>query len=189
MCFIRFNVLMAFLLYSVVYVQGQNDTTNINEKKIKKILLDEIILDGADKKTYSLFEYFMLKQRVLKVYPYVDSISEILELVEYEVKFLKNKRQKRKYIKKKQKKTTSQFRKSIMDLTRKEGVILCKLIYREFGVSSYDLINKYRGRGHAFLWQTLSRIYDGDLKSVFNADTIQEDILIESILDEQFSNK
>ena len=186
---IRFNILIGFLLYSIVYAQGQNDTTNINEKKIKKILLDEIILDGTDKKTYSVFEYFMLKQRVLKVYPYVDSISEIVKLVEYEVNFFKNKRQKRKYIKKTQKKITSQFRKNIMDLTRKEGVILCKLIYREFGVSSYDLINKYRGRGHAFWWQTLSRIYDGDLKSVFNPDIIQEDMLIEYILDEQFSNK
>ena len=77
----------------------------------------------------------------------------------------------------------STFRKEMMSLSRKEGVILSKLIYREFNTSVYDIISLYRGEVHALLWQSLSRIYEGDLKSEFNPKKNREDLFIDFIIE------
>jgi hypothetical protein len=94
------------------------------------------------------------------------------------------KRHARRYGRRIQKKIINQFRKDIMSLSRKEGVVLSKLVYREFGMPVYEIITNYRGVFHAFWWQQLSILYDGDLKSTFDIIENKEDMLIELILQE-----
>ena len=77
----------------------------------------------------------------------------------------------------------NRFSKNITNLTRQEGLILSKLIYREFNRSVYDIISLYRGEVHALLWQSLSRIYEGDLKSEFNPKKNREDLFIDFIIE------
>ena len=181
---IKYTLIILFSSFLLLFSQVETDSF-INQD----ILLDEVVLESSKLNLEDQRAYLWLRRKVLRVYPYIDSLSYILNEADLSINNLKKKRHTRRYVRKFQKKIMNRFSNNITNLTRQEGVILAKLIYREFGVSSYDLINKYRGRGHAFWWQTLSRIYDGDLKSVFNPDIIQEDMLIEYILDEQFSNK
>ena len=81
-----------------------------------------------------------------------------------------------------QKKLMNRFSKNVSNLTRQEGVLLSKLIYREFNETVYDIITRYRGRVHAFFWNRLSKIYDGNLKSSYNPKKNKEDFYIEDIL-------
>ena len=163
-----------FLLLSVL--KSQENNTNINQKTE---LLDEIVL----KPYLSYEEHMLLKKRVLKVSPYVDSIILLVKEVDSEILLHKRRRITRKYLRKKQRELTSIFYAEISSLSRKEGVILCKLVFRELNVTVYDLIKKYRGGFNAFMWNNLSKLYDGDLKIGFDAANNAEDQLIESICD------
>ena len=100
----------------------------------------------------------------------------------HQLKILKKKRHTRRYVRKFQKKMINHFSNNISNLTRQEGVVLSKLIYREFDITVYDLISQYRGGVHAFFWQRVSRLYDGNLKSTYHPDHNKEDFYIEHIL-------
>ena len=80
----------------------------------------------------------------------------------------------------------NRFLNQIKSLTRKEGVILCKLIYRKNNITVFSLIRKYRGSWNAFWWQRLSKIYEGDLKSSFYPKKNKEDFLIEKVIENNF---
>ena len=75
----------------------------------------------------------------------------------------------------------------IKSLTRKEGVILSKLVYREFGISVFDIIEKYKGKWSAFWWQNLALLYDGDIKSKYDPKKNKEDFIIEKIINEEIN--
>tara|TARA_B100000427_G_C15394817_1_gene544984 strand:+ start:287 stop:748 length:462 start_codon:yes stop_codon:yes gene_type:complete len=128
--------------------------------------------------------YLLLKRRVLKVYPYVDTISVLLDDIDSNLKGIQKKRLLRRYSRKLQKKIMRRFSEKVTNLTRKEGVVLSKIIYREFGMTAYDLISQYRGSVHAFFWQRLAKLYDGDLRSNFDPESNKEDFFIEYIINE-----
>ena len=149
----------------------------------ENIILDEVLLKETGSDIEKL-HYLKLKYRVLKVYPYLDSISNIMNIVNDDLNDFAKKRTSRRYIRKAQKKIIHNFGATIKDLTRKEGVILSKLVHRKFNLTVYDIISSYRGNVHAFFWQRLSRLYDGNLKSKFDPKNHNEDILIEYIISE-----
>jgi len=160
----------------------QSDSTNRYE--YTNSLLDEVILEGELQTKYSRKDYVLLKRRVIKVYPYIDSIKHIIALADTDLYDLSKKRHIRRYTRKLQKKIMNQFRADVMSLSRKEGVVLSKLVYREFNMDVYQIITNYRGGFNAFWWQQLSKLYDGDLKSTFDVNENDEDMLIELILQE-----
>ena len=60
--------------------------------------------------------------------------------------------------------------------------ILIKLIHYKTGISSYDLIKKYRNGLTALFWQKLAKIYDGNLKTTYQPEDVKEDQWISHIL-------
>ena len=164
----------------------QTDSSMSHQNYPKSILLNEIMLKESVRKKYSLKDYRRLEYRVLKVYPYVDTISSILNTITSDLTGLRKKRLHKRYKRKFQKKLMHQFSSSVSDLTRKEGVILTKLIYREFDSTAYEMIVSYRGGVHAFFWHRLARLYDGDLKITYNPNLDLEDFWIEEIIKKKF---
>ena len=65
-------------------------------------------------------------------------------------------------------------------MTYSQGKILIKLIYRETGNSSYDIVKELRGSFSAFIWQTVARIFGYNLKTTY--DPAGEDQAIERIV-------
>ena len=175
---IKYTLIISISSFLLLFSQSQLDSV-INED----ILLDEVFLESSKFKIEDQRDYFLLRRRVLKVYPYIDSLRHILNEADLSMHHFKRKRHARRYVKKFQKKIMHQFSNSIKNLTRKEGVILSKLIYREFDTTVYDLINKYRGGVHAFFWQRISRLYDGNLKSSYDPVHNRQDFYIEHILE------
>jgi len=74
----------------------------------------------------------------------------------------------------------TEFEKDIRDLTYTQGKILVKLIDRETGKTSYQIIKDFRGSIQAVFWQTLARIFDGNLKLEY--DPFGDDKDIEEIV-------
>lgn len=73
-----------------------------------------------------------------------------------------------------------EFEDDLKQLTITQGRILIKLVDRETGSTSYELVKELRGTFSAFFWQTLARLFGSNLKSVY--DPYGEDRLIEEII-------
>ena len=78
------------------------------------------------------------------------------------------------------------FEPELRKLTRSEGQILSKLIYRETGLPVYDIIKTYRNGFSARFWSMTAWWYDIDLKRPYDPESDAEDQLIENILIRKF---
>ncbi len=67
-------------------------------------------------------------------------------------------------------------------LTVKQGQLLMKLIHRETGTISYDLVKLFVGGFKAWWWQSFARIVGTNLKKPYSPKTNPDDALTERIL-------
>ena len=128
--------------------------------------------------------FYKLKRRVIKVYPYAIETKLKLDSLNNALDVIGKKRKKRKYVRSVAKIVKEQYAKTLKKLSMKEGRILIKLIYRETGISTYDLLREYRGWWNATMWQTFARMYDHDLRSIFDPVNLREDMFIDKIIEQ-----
>ena len=128
--------------------------------------------------------FFKLKKRVLKVYPYALETREKVDSLNIALESISKKRKKRRYLKGVTKIIKSQYTSALKKLTMKEGRILIKLIYRETGISTYNHLRKYRGWWNTKMWQAFARMYDMNLKTTFDPDSVREDMFIDKLIEQ-----
>lgn len=126
--------------------------------------------------------YYRLRKRTLKVYPYAKMASERLVVLNERLANIKRKRAKKRYAKRVERYLEGEFEAELRRLTRSEGRILIKLIHRETGQTTYELIKNLRSGWRAFMYQTTAKFFDLNLKTRFNPVEIEEDAMIEGIL-------
>jgi hypothetical protein len=119
--------------------------------------------------------YYILMKKVGRVYPYVREAALRMDSVNFQLEGIDRRRQRRKYTKSYQKYLEERFEPELRKLTRSEGQILSKLIYRETHTSVY-----------ARLWSMTAWWYDIDLKRAYDPENDAEDRLIENILLRKF---
>lgn len=124
--------------------------------------------------------YWKLVRNLKKVYPYAKLAKVKLKEMNNQFVSLKSKRDKKEYTKKVEKDIRSQFEDDLKKLTITQGRLLIKLIDRETGNTSYELVKEFRGNFSAIFWQTLARLFGSNLKAHYDAQG--EDRLIEDIL-------
>ena len=127
-------------------------------------------------------KYMLLRRRVLKVYPYAQLASMRFTALKERLDHMDKRRQKKRYAKRIEKYLEGEFSEELKKLTRKEGQILVKLIYRETGITTHTLVKTYRNGLRASIYQFTARMFDIDLKTEFNPSKVQEDMWIEDIL-------
>ena len=146
--------------------------------------LNEILVfdfNNDDEKRY----YILLKRKVKKVFPYALKAKEILSEIEDSSLQIKRKRKRRKFIRKKVNEIKKSYEESLKKLTMSEGKILVKLIYRETSLTTFNIVKSYRGRFNAFFWQTMAKLWNNDLKTIYDPSAVREDYLIENIINEE----
>jgi hypothetical protein len=151
------------------------------------IQLDEIVLLKEKLDPESRKQFLMLQNRVLKVYPYAKIASERLTALNNNMSKLKTAKEKKKYYKIVEDYLQNEFSDQLKKLSRKQGQILVKLINRQTGATTYDLIKDYKSSWKAFWSNSAARIYDINLKTTYNPYTVNEDYLIETILYRAFN--
>ncbi len=114
------------------------------------------------------------------VYPYAKLAG--IKLREYEEILLAagSDRERREIMKQAEKEINEQFGDDLRNLTFTQGKILIKLIDRETGETSYDLVKDLRGSFSAFFYQAFARIWGFNLKVKYDPEG--EDKLIEQIV-------
>ena len=166
--------------------------TNFNEESIiYAIELNEITVTRSGGSDESLDaerkKLQILKRRVYKVYPYAKLTSEKLLYINETLAKLKSEKEKKKFLKIAENYLQEEFEPRLKKLSRKDGQILVKLIYRQTGVSTFDLIKEYKSGWKAFWSNSTAKIFDIDLKEEYKPFDVIEDFYIESILAEGFS--
>ena len=127
-----------------------------------------------------LLKYQKLVYRVRKVYPYAKLAGKKLKEFEAIMDTIQTKKGKKQFVKKAEKELEAQFGEEIKNLSFSQGKILIKLIYRETGNSTYDIVKELRGGFTAFIWQTMAGLFGYDLKTSYDPEN--EDQMIEQIV-------
>lgn len=153
------------------------------------IELDEVYIFG--KLRFDSYEdklrYYILRRKTLKVYPYAKLASERLLELNSRLGQIESNRKRKQYTKIVQRYIEEEFSAELKKLTRTEGQILVKLIYRQTGVTAFDLVRELRSGWRAFWYQTTARMFDISIKEEFHPESIHEDYLIEDILQRAFA--
>lgn len=132
--------------------------------------------------------YYVLRRKTIKVYPYAKMASERLVELNDTLHMITSKRKKKKYTRKVQKFIEEEFSEELKKLTRTEGQILVKLIYRQTGNTAFSLVKELRSGWRAFWYNTTAKMFDINIKEEFHPDEIHEDYLIEDILQRAFAS-
>ncbi len=132
--------------------------------------------------------YLILRRKTLKVYPYAKLAAERLESLTERLESLDSKRKKKKYAKKIQKYIEEEFSAELKKLTRTEGQILVKLVHRQTGKTTFELIKNLRNGWRAFWFNNTAKLFNISLKREFDPENVKEDYLIEDILQRNFQD-
>ena len=127
-------------------------------------------------------KYLILKRRVLKVYPYALIAKNKITEIELALDSIPQRRKKKRYTKEVASWIKDEYKDKLKKLSINDGKILVKLIYRETEISSYEIVKLYRGRFNAFFWQGMAKLWNNNLKTVYDPINIREDMLIEHII-------
>jgi hypothetical protein len=133
--------------------------------------------------------YIILRRKTLKVYPYAKLAAERLETLQKRLDGLERKRDKKRYSKIIQKYIENEFSAELKKLTKTEGQILVKLIHRQTGKTTFELIKELRSGWRAFWFNNTASLFDISLKREFSPIDEEEDYLIEDILQRAFQNE
>ncbi len=123
-----------------------------------------------------------LKYKTLKVYPYAIMAAEKLDSIQIQLELIPKRRKRKAYIKATEQWIKDDLAPKLKKLSRWEGRILSKLIYRETNISTYQIVKDLKGSLHAFFWQTMAKLYDNNLKTPYQPKNIEEDKWIEYII-------
>ncbi len=109
-----------------------------------------------------------LKYNVKKVYPY--AILAAAKLKEYDVLLSKipDESERNRYMKLAEKQLKDQFGEELKNLTMTQGRILIKLVDRETGKTTYNIVKEMRGSFSAFMWQGVAILFSSNLKDEYD---------------------
>lgn len=125
-------------------------------------------------------KYLKLVYNLKKVLPYAKLARQKMDEMNAHFVTLKTEKEKKQYTKQVEQEIRAQFEDQLKNLTITQGRLLIKLIYRETGNTSYELVKEFRGGISAIFWQTLARLFGSNLKSKYEPEG--EDRLIEDII-------
>jgi hypothetical protein len=165
---------------------GKNDTiktyqTILDGKPTPWIMFGEVkIVDvrvfksQADRDAYNRLEY-----NVRKVIPYAHFAGERYRQLQRDLAMTADKKKQKELVSACNDQIKDLFKREIENLTISQGEVLIKLIDRETGNTSYELVSQLKGGLDAFMLQSVARIFGHNLKETYDAD---EDRDIETIL-------
>src|SRR6187401_2533804 len=131
-----------------------------------------------------LEEWTRLRNAVYVTYPYARPAGLLMNDINAKISQMKNKRERKKYIKSREKELKEQFADPLSNLSVYQGRVLMKLINRQTGNNCYSIIKEYRGGVNARFYQTVAFFFGSSLKQDYDLVHDATDRQIESIVKE-----
>lgn len=197
----RYIIYIVLMITAGLYAQGNDedkdkpvekvwDTISYDEEEGAFIQLGEVVV--FEKLKFASYgekvDYYILRRKVHKVYPYAKLAAERITAMNTIIDTLSSNRLKKRYIKRMQHYIEDEFTEELKKMTRTEGQILVKLIYRQTGETAFGLVKEYRSGWNAFWYNTTASLFDISLKEKFDPENSAEDFIIEDILQRAFAS-
>lgn len=125
-------------------------------------------------------EWTRLRNAVYVTYPYARRAGAVLNEINYRLKGITNKDQRKKIIQSREKDLRREFTEPLTNLSVYQGKVLMKLINRQTGNNCYEIIKEYKGGLTARFYQTVAFFFNSSLKQPY--DAIGDDAQIEQIV-------
>ncbi|HIZ86839.1 MAG TPA: DUF4294 domain-containing protein [Candidatus Coprenecus pullistercoris] len=127
-------------------------------------------------------QYYRLVHNFAKAYPYALLAEEKLREADSTIVtggF--NRREKNRYIRILQNELFDTFEKPLKNLTISQGKLLLRLIDRQTGITSYEILKDYKGKAAAGFWQGIAKLFGSDMKQPYDPegeDKLTEELVI-----------
>ncbi|MFY7936286.1 DUF4294 domain-containing protein [Flavobacterium difficile] len=191
--FLQLVFLFSFTLLSAQEEEGSGVSDTIvyiqDSDTIKEIIIEEVSITDESKVKLTKEEreqIKLLERRVRVVYPYAKLTAEKLTQINATMAKLKTQKEKKKYFKLVEKYLNEEFEPKLKKLSRKQGQILVKLINRQTGKTTFDLIKDYKSGWKAFWSNNTAKLFNINLKEIYDPMEVPEDFYIETYLQRCF---
>ncbi|POS01289.1 uncharacterized protein DUF4294 [Flavobacterium croceum DSM 17960] len=187
---IYIGILLVFSTFA--FAQKEKDYVVIEEDTLQvlrdTIFLKDVYIAKQKMDPEAKKQFILLQNRVYRTYPYAKVASERLLSLNANMARLKTAREKKKYLKIVEDYLENEFKEKLKKMSNKQGQVLVKLIYRQTGISTYDLIKEYKSGWKAFWSNNTASLFNINLKATYQPYEENEDYLIETILHRAFFN-
>lgn len=112
--------------------------------------------------------FINLNKWVRKALPYAKMAAFRLQQMEDNLCLLNSEKEKKKYIKECEKAIKKQFMDDLKNMYVEEGRILLKLIHRETGKTTFDIMKDYGGTLETVFWQAMAKSYNTSMKVTYD---------------------
>ena len=177
---IKLNKNSYFLL--LIMVISQIAYSQNNEESDTSMILRKVVMDGDTFYLYS-FNQFTLKEfnskkdrdayiklvrNVKKVMPYAKLAAFRLQMMDDNLNQLPSKRAKKKYIKATENAIKEEFIGQLKMLTISQGKLLIKLIHRETGNTTYEILKQYRGSASTMFYGIWAKMHNANINTKYD---------------------
>ena len=164
------------------YADSLSSTINDNGDIEVEFLLPEMMINYSKEEVERVKSMEILRKRILRVYPFVNATAENLTILNKNLASMETKKQRKNYIKRSEDYLNKNFKDRLKRLSRKDGQILVKLINRQTGQTTFDLVKEFKSGWSAFWSNQTAKMFDINLKTKYNPEETLEDFYIETIL-------
>ena len=164
---------------SVVYarIEENGDTTLM-------VYLPEVDIDLMQRylQITDTWQGRRLASNVRKVFPYAKLAGAKMQEYDSVLAHVSDKAERKLLMKQAEQEITDQYTDELKNLTITQGLILVRLIDRETGNTSYQVVQELRGKFRAFFYQGFARLWGYNLKTEFDPHNNPEDDEIDTIM-------
>ena len=126
-------------------------------------------------------QFWRLVYNVKMVYPYANLAGLKLQELNEQYLQIESERDRRTYSRKVEDELKAEFEGELRKLTVTQGRILMRLVDRETGHTTYEIVRDFRGSVQAVFWQAVARVFGSNLRTGYDP-TSGEDKMIEQII-------
>lgn len=169
-CMKRYVCVILVFFCSNLHAQQIFPTPNSDEPILHVDLNEAVVVDHRIFKNDTLkYRYNQMKYYVKKILPYVNEAVILFNEIDMATKDM-NKRNRRKYIKGREKEIKEKFEDKLADLNITQGRYLVKLIHRQLSINCYDILKDLKNPVAAAYYQSWARLNGINLNEDYNAE-------------------
>ena len=128
-------------------------------------------------------QFWRLVFNVKRTYPYAKMAGQKLHALNEQYLQISSEKERKEYSKKVEDELKAEFEGELRKLTVTQGRILLRLVDRETGNTTFEILKEFRGSLSAVFWQAIAKIFGSDLKTRYNPSS-GEDKIIEQIIEQ-----
>ena len=180
---LKLLILIGFLMQQSLCAHNLNQDTVI--KRSRHLVKIGYEIEGTDTLPVYLFNRFnynvesgqgaadqealkKLNRWVRKALPYAKLAAFRLQTMEDNLSLMSSEREKKRYVKACEKAIKQQFMDDLKNMYVEEGRILLKLIHRETGSTTFEIMQNYGGTFETVFWQAVAKTYRANMKVTYD---------------------